>query len=325
MSIQDLSATNIPDDDLPVFEEIIVNASANDNIPDDIPEDVVVDSPPAVIAKPTDKFDREEMELQNQLKLDAIQERFIESQSQIQAQNQRIQELQNQLQSSAVTPLLADKKAQLEKAKQDYVAARSTFNAQAEVEAMDRFGRLQQEVIALESNPQRQGQFVNPAQSQVQSQPQTVQPVNPDKSYNKLKQFVAQPENAWMNEAFSRDLIPVNAEGVSANQIFNELINKGGHPATDSFWNLYAYELKKRIPAKYAQHYGKKSPQLGGGGTTAAPVNKKQTNLTKEQNMIADAIVASNGGDIKKKTRIAKMMTGNIPHGQGNMMFEIGA
>jgi len=279
--------------------------------------------------------DKEALRLERIAEREAMLERYKESQTQIQAMQNQIEDLKKAQASrpdNSANNELSVKRQELERVKQEYQAAKSSFNVDAEIAAMTKFGNLQWEIKELE----RQGSNVpsvssNPVQNQNrQIQQNTTYDPN-QRGYDMLQKFSSKPENAWMQTSFDGNLTPITQEGVIANNLFAKLSAKG-HPGTNAFWDLYQYELSKALPAKYPKKYGKGSPAVSGGSTTISTSPSKAqttTRLDPWEKVLVDRL-SSKSKDKDATKRIAQSLKAPVTNGvripgeKANLMFELG-
>lgn len=289
-------------------------------------ESVVDESEKEISVAPSSVEDKDSLELQRVAEREALLERYNEAQAQIQHLNQQVEQIKehqtSQIDNSvSVSPQLNTKVRELELAKQEYINAKQSFDIKAEIEAMTKFGNLQWEIKQLELEKQntKKNNF-NIDQQNYTTPPKMVYNPN-EKTLEKLKEFVNRPENTWMSQEFDQRLNPLTPDGLVANNLFTKLSSKG-HPATGAFWDLYQHELKKAIPNKYTQRYGKGSPSVAASQNSPAVASKKnEVKLDSWEKMLIERVAT----DDTSKKRMAKMLKTDAPTGMGKVMFEIGA
>lgn len=289
-------------------------------------ESVVDESEKEISVAPSSVEDKDSLELQRIAEREALLERYNEAQAQIQYLNQQVEQIKehqtSQIDNSvSVSPQLNTKVRELELAKQEYINAKQSFDTKAEIEAMTKFANLQWEIKQLELEKQntKKNNF-NIDQQNYTTPPKMVYNPN-EKTLEKLKEFVNRPENTWMSQEFDQRLNPLTPDGLVANNLFTKLSSKG-HPATGAFWDLYQHELKKAIPNKYTQRYGKGSPSVAASQNSPAVASKKnEVKLDSWEKRLIERVAT----DDTSKKRMAKMLKTEAPAGMGKVMFEIGA
>lgn len=307
-------------------EDDIISPDYENNKELNSKESVVDESEKEISVAPSSVEDKDSLELQRVAEREALLERYNEAQAQIQHLNQQVEQIKehqtSQIDNSvSVSPQLNTKVRELELAKQEYINAKQSFDIKAEIEAMTKFGNLQWEIKQLELEKQNTKKNNFNIDQQNYTTPSKMVYNPNEKTLEKLKEFVNRPENTWMSQEFDQRLNPLTPDGLVANNLFTKLSSKG-HPATGAFWDLYQHELKKAIPNKYTQRYGKGSPSVAASQNSPAVASKKnEVKLDSWEKMLIERVAT----DDTSKKRMAKMLKTDAPTGMGKVMFEIGA
>jgi hypothetical protein len=319
----------IEEEELPIFEEEVISEELdsiqdNDIIEEEIVSEVEEEVQPEIQLNKAKVKDEDEDEddvlakLQAKAEQEAMSAKLEDAYYQIQQLNDQIKTIYTHQQSGQHTSVINEKKSLLEQARQEYQNARMSFDTNAELKAMEKYSQLDFEIKQLELESKKPQQANSIQQNQI---PQNVGYDPHAKAREKLNNFVGKQEHSWMKEAFDANLNPLTSEALIANNVFKDLLDKGRHPGTEAFWDLYSFELRKKIPNKYASHYGKGSPAMATSSNSVPKSKPQEAKLNSWENKITSELAK---GDDKKKKRIVKQLKSTAPHGNGNTMFEIG-